>query len=160
MAYRKKSWQEKLLHSKGLPKIERPSAKIAKRWGIQPDAKVLIPAPIEVDEIMKQVPYGKLITINQIRKALASKHKADVCCPLTTGIFAVIVAYASEERKAQGKGDLTPYWRILKGGGVLNEKYPGGIENQMHLLKKEGHTIIACGKKYIVKDFEKYLFEF
>ena len=39
---------------------------------------VVIPAPIEVDEIMREVPKGKLITINEIRALLASKHKATI----------------------------------------------------------------------------------
>ena len=37
---------------------------------------VVIPAPLEVDGIMRQVPEGKLITINQIREILAKRHNA------------------------------------------------------------------------------------
>ena len=50
-------------------------------------------APREVDAVMRHVPKGKLITINEIRAALAKKHKVDVCCPITTGIFAWIAAH-------------------------------------------------------------------
>jgi hypothetical protein len=38
----------------------------------------VIPAPIEVDEIMRMVPSGKLITINQIRETLARRHGATI----------------------------------------------------------------------------------
>lgn len=149
-----KSWQEKLADSKGLPKVEKITAKMSKRWG---RGTVVIPAPKEVDEIMKKIPKGKLTTINQIREILAKKHNATIGCPITTGIFAWIAAHAAEEAKAEGKKDVTPYWRTLKSGGELNEKYPGGINNLKALLKAEGHTIIQKGKKHIVKDFEKYL---
>ena len=86
---------------------------------------MVIPAPIEVDEIMRKVPAGKLTTINEIRAALAKKHKATIGCPMTTGIFAWVAAHAAEEREQSGEKDITPHWRPLKTGGVLNEKYPG-----------------------------------
>ena len=80
--------------------------------------------------------------------------------PLTTGIFARIAAEASEERKAEGRKDITPYWRTLKANGEINPKYPGGIEVQKKILEKEGHKVIKKGKKYVVADFEKHLINF
>lgn len=154
MAVKSKSWQEKLADNKDLPKVEKIRPKMEKRWG---RGTVLIPAPMEVDEIMRKVPKGKLTTINQIREALAKRHGATIGCPITTGIFAWIAAHAAEEGKAEGKKDVTPYWRTLKSGGELNEKYPGGIDSQRRHLKQEGHIIIKKGKKFLVKDFEKYL---
>jgi len=150
----RKSWREKLADSKDLPKVERISEKMSKRWGA---GTVVIPAPKEVDEIMKKVPEGKLITINQIREILARKHGATIGCPITTGIFAWIAAHAAEEAAAEGEENITPYWRTLKAGGVINEKYPGGAEEQKKLLEKEGHRVVKKGKKYVVVDFEKYL---
>jgi len=150
----RKSWQEKLADNKGLPRVEKITDKMSKRWGT---GTVAIPAPKEVDEIMKRVPMGKLITINEIRGVLARKHGATIGCPITTGIFAWIAAHAAEEAAAEGKKDTTPYWRTLKTEGVINEKYPGGVEAQKKLLEKEGHKIIQKGKNYVVADFEKHL---
>jgi len=150
----RKSWQEKLADSKGLPKVEKITPKMSKKWGT---GTVVIPAPKEVNEIMKKVPQGKLITINQIRAILAKKHGASIGCPMTTGIFAWIAAHAAEEAAREGKKNITPYWRTLKVGGVINEKYPGGIEAQKKLLENEGHKVMQKGKKYIVADFEKHL---
>jgi len=151
---KKKSWIEKLNDSKGLPKVEKITEKMSKRWG---SGTVVIPAPMEVDEIMRSVPEGKLVTINEIRALLARKHGATIGCPITTGIFAWIAANAAEEQKQQGERNITPYWRTLKAGGVLNEKYPGGVEGQRKLLEKEGHRVIQKGKKYIVDGYEKAL---
>ncbi len=150
----KRSWREKLTDSKGLPKVEKISGKMSKRWGT---GTIVIPTPNEVDEIMKQVPRGKLTTINEIRVVLAKKHGATIGCPITTGIFAWIAANAAEEELAGGKKKITPYWRTLKSGGVINEKYPGGAKAQKRLLEKENHTVIQKGKKYLVVDFEKCL---
>jgi len=154
---RKKSWTEKLADSKGLPKVERVTEKMSKRWGT---GTVVIPAPIEVDAMMKKVPKGKLVTINEIRAALAKRHKATIGCPMTTGIFAWIAANAAEEQRQMGEKDITPYWRTLKIGGVINEKYPGGAEGQKKLLEEEGHRVIQKGKKYVVVDYEESLIKF
>ena len=138
------SWVEKLYDSKGLPKIEKITEKLSKRWGT---GTIVIPAPIEVDELMRKVPAGKLTTINDIRTAIAKKHNATIGCPMTTGIFAWVAANAAEEREQSGEKDITPYWRTLKTGGILNEKYPGGAESQKLRLEREGHTVVRRGKK-------------
>jgi len=154
MTNKKKTWCEKLNENKGLPKVETITEKMSKRWG---KGTVVIPAPVEVDEIMRKIPKGKVTTINEIRAALAKKHNATIGCPITTGIFAWIAANAAEEQKQNGNEDITPYWRTLKTGGVLNEKYPGGVSVQKDLLEQEGHEVVQKGKKYVVLDHEKTL---
>ncbi|MDG6219328.1 MAG: MGMT family protein, partial [Candidatus Thermoplasmatota archaeon] len=79
---------------------------------------------------------------------------------LTTGIFINIAAHAAEETKEKGEKDSTPYWRTLKTNGVLNHKFPGGVEKQKKLLEEEGFTIIGKGKTLTVKDYEQYLVRF
>ena len=158
MAKLRKTWQEKLADSKDLPKVVEITGKMSTRWGT---GTVCIPAPIEVDEIMKKVPRGKLITVNQIRETVARKHEATIGCPITTGIFIGIAARAAEEAAAEGKRDITPYWRTLKSKGELNEKYPGGVATQATHLEEEGHTIEPGKGKQPprVKEFEKALVE-
>jgi hypothetical protein len=156
MPKKKLTWVEKLNDSKGLPKIEKITDKMSKRWGT---GTVIIPSPLEVDEMMRKVPVGNIITINEIRSALARKHKATIGCPMTTGIFAWVAAHAAEEREQSGEKNVTPYWRTLKSGGVLNEKYPGGAEAQKLRLTREGHRVIRKGKKYVVLNYEKALIQ-
>ena len=69
----RKTWREKLLDSKDMPKVIEVSEEMSQKWGT---GTCVIPAPIEVDEIMRSVPEGKLITINRIREKLAKKHNA------------------------------------------------------------------------------------
>ncbi|MFC1505486.1 hypothetical protein ACFLQ6_00285 [Thermoproteota archaeon] len=154
MVYKKKSWKDKLNNDKDLPRIVPIEGRLSKKWGT---GTCVIPSPKEVNQLMKKIPKGKLVTINQIREALAKKHKATIGCPITTGIFARIAAGAAEEAAKEGKRNITPYWRTLKQGGVINEKYPGGVKIQKELLEKEGHKVKQKGKKYVVEDFEKYL---
>ncbi len=96
----KKSWREKLADNKGLPRIGEFATKNSKNWG---KGVGVIPAPVEVDALMKKIPKGKLATINELRSALATRHKVDYACPITTGIFAWIAAHAADEAEAEGK---------------------------------------------------------
>jgi alkylated DNA nucleotide flippase Atl1 len=154
----RKSWREKLADSKDLPRVQVIPDRMKNKWG---RGTLVIPAPGEVDEMMRRVPKGKVTTINHIRAAIAKKHGATIGCPMTTGIFAWIAANAAEEvTAAKPKARVTPYWRTLKTGGVLNEKYPGGIARQKQRLKAEGHSVIKRGERYVVVDIEESLFDF
>jgi hypothetical protein len=164
MAYKKKTWTEKLHDSKSFPKIlefERkfPCGKALERWGAKPGDSVVITPPIDVDNIMKNVPKGKLITIYEICKLCAKKYNAKYCCSLTAGIFVNIVANAAEEAKDRGEKNTTAYWRTLKTDGMLNPKFPGGAEAHKLLLENEGFKILQKGKKYFVENFKDYLIE-
>ena len=150
----KKSWHEKLIDSKGLPKVGKVEGKMTARWGT---GTMVIPAPLEVDELMRRVPKGKLATINELRAALAKKHSVNIACPITTGIFSWIAAHAADEAAAKGAQRITPYWRTLKSGGELNPKYPGGIVALKRRLQSEGHKVVHRGKRFLVADFEKAL---
>jgi len=151
----RKTWQEKLADDKGLPRVGKIEGRMTTRWGT---GTMVIPAPREVDALMKRVPRGKLTTINELRGALARKHQVDVGCPITTGIFAWIAAHAAEEEAAAGRKRITPYWRTLKSGGQLNEKYPGGIPALKRRLQSEGHRIVQRGKNFFVDNFQQSLF--
>ena len=147
----KRTWAEKLADSKGLPKVGPIDGKMSTRWG---RGTMVIPAPLEVDALMKAVPRGRLTTIDQIRSALAAAHGATIACPITTGIFAWIAAHAADEAEAAGRRrGVTPYWRTLKSNGELNPKYPGGVDNLRARLEAEGHRVVQKGKRFFVADY-------
>jgi hypothetical protein len=151
MSSRKKSWREKLADAKGCPRVCVIDHTKSKRWG---EGTFVIPAPLEVDALMRQVRKGRLTTIDHLRKALAKRHGTTIACPITTGIFAWIAAYAAVEAAADGEKKTTPYWRTLKSGGEVNPRYPGGIAGLKRKLAAEGHKVIQKGKRFFVEDFE------
>src|SRR5262249_16860411 len=154
-----KTWREKLAFNNGLPKVVEISGKMSTRWGTGTCA---IPAPAEVDHLMRQVPRGRLVTINELRAAIARKHGATVGCPITTGIFAWMAAHAAEEAAADGEKKITPYWRTLKTGGEMNPKYPGGIAALKRRLEAEGHRVVPAGRSgkwFVVADYESRLLD-
>ncbi len=159
MVKTRKSWREKLENlPKGLPRVVDVPPKMAKRFG---SGKMLIATPLLVDALIRKVEKGKLVTVRQLRERLAKDFKVDSTCPLTTGIFVRIAAETAEEDLRMGRGDITPYWRVIRDDGSLNEKFPGGVVAQAAHLRQEGH-IIESGKSKKppkVKDFEKALKE-
>lgn len=151
----KKDFNAMLHKDAGMPKMQiiTDEASIQKYGG----NRMYFAPPLAYDRIMKTIPYGKVVTVGEIRAYLARTNGADFTDPITAGIFVSIAAWAS----AQRTGDETPYWRTLKAGGELNPKYPGGVEAQKAKLEAEGHTILSKGRKnirYYVKDYEKALF--
>lgn len=152
----KKDFNAMLHDNKDMPKIQIiTDQKSIEKYG---GSKMYFAPPIEYDKVMKLVPYGKVITVGEIRKYFAKLNNADFTEPITAGIFVSIAAWASSQRTE----NETPYWRTLKANGELNSKYPGGVESQKEKLEAEGHTIIQKGRKnikYYVKDYETDLFE-
>ena len=149
MPKRRTTWREKL-HAKQEPRVvDDPRGR----------GKMLIPRPLDVDALIRKVKKGKLATVNQIRGRLATDSGADLTCPLVTGIFLRIAAEVAEEDMREGEEQVTPYWRVVRADGSLNEKLPGGAEAQAARLREEGHTIVpGRGKKPPrVLDFESAL---
>lgn len=145
----KKTYNEQLNAPRDLPEIKDLSDKpeAAKRFG---GVKLLLPAPMQYNNLMEKIPEGKIITTGKIREHLAAEAGADATCPLVTGIFVNICAHASEERDA----DKIPWWRTLKKDGELNEKFPDGIDGQKLRLELEGHTVVQKGKRWFVEGYE------
>ena len=138
------------------PKVVRVPPKMSRFGG----STMLIPTPKLVDELVRKIPKGKLATVSELRRKLATKFKADVTCPLTTGIFLRIAAEAAEEDRANGRKRVTPYWRVVKDDGALNPKFPGGVLEQARSLKAEGFDSVMNGKTMRLKNFESRLINF
>ena len=76
MAKTRKTDREKLREvSKNLPFVEPIPPKMARTLGT---GTICVPVPLEVDEIMRLVPAGRLMTVNQIRQAVARRHGATI----------------------------------------------------------------------------------
>src|SRR5881394_2747476 len=146
----RKSWRSKL-EKPMEPAVFEMTGKTLQRYG---PGKMLIPTPLMVDAVIRGVKKGKLITSGMIRQTLAQKMRADITCPLCTGIFVRIAAETAEEDRALGKAKVTAYWRVVTDKGELNDKFPGGPIAQAKRLKEEGHRVVRKGKKMVVADFE------
>lgn len=117
---------------------------------------MVVSSPAEVNEIIRKVKPGEVITLNDLRAVLADRHNVAVACPVSTAIFANMVARAAEELRERDVpvAELTPWWRVLRKGGLLNPKLPGGVQRQAALLRAEGVASSPLRKELAVYDFE------
>lgn len=117
---------------------------------------MVVSSPAEVDALIRRIEPGEVVTLDDLRAALARRHQVAVACPVSTAIFAGMSARAAEERRAVGvpAEDLTPWWRVLRKGGFLNPKMPGGMERQAELLEADGVRASPLRKQLAVFDYE------
>lgn len=112
-----------------------------------PVGKMLISSPREIDVVVRGIRKGRVLRMGALRQRLAALHGADYTCALTTGIFLRVVAEAAEEERALGKVRTTPWWRVVRDDGTVNDKMPGGSAGHAKRLKAEGVALEPAGKK-------------
>jgi len=151
----RRSWRAKLAKPQE-PRLVAVSPKMS-RLG---HGTMLILTPILINDLIRDIPKGKLATVSELRRKLAADFKADVTCPLTTGIFVRIAGEAAEEDREKGRKRITPYWRVVKDDGTFNPKLPGGVAHQTRILKAEGFEVSTSGKNPRLRNFEDRLIQF
>ncbi len=136
------TWVEKMQRP-AQPEIKSLEGIAAQKMG---GTSMVIPTPTIIAAWVQQVPPTFLLTTKELRQKIAQQHRVAITCPLTTGIFLNIVAKASLE-----SNNNTPWWRVVKENGQLNDKFPSGAAHQAALLQAEGHQIIQRGKHWFVQ---------
>lgn len=156
----KKSWREKLEKPAQPEIVKQVPPNSPKAFGT---GSMVIVTPKLIDDLVKTIPKGNVVTISKLRDKFAQDFETDTTCPLTTGIFLRICAETAEEDRSKGAKSISPYWRVIRDTGEMIEKFPGGIEQQAENLKKEGFEILVAGRKgqkLIVNNFKEKLYKF
>jgi hypothetical protein len=136
----RKSWEEKL------------------RVGLQPRViddpkrgdRLLIATPLSIGEEIARVARGEVITFTQLRERLARRFGADRTCPLTTGIFAMILAGATSEDLSRQRPARWPIWRLVQDDGILHPKWPLDARYRATMLAAEGLRITRTPARWKV----------
>jgi hypothetical protein len=138
-AYQRKTWAEKLNIDRK-PVIEKADKDFA---GVKTGQMMLIPTPKIVDAYIRQIPEGKQVDTETIRKDLAAEYHAEITCPFTTGIFIRIAAEAAYEEYQKGTplNKITPFWRVISEKSPAAKKLTFGTKFLMEQRKKEGITM-------------------
>ena len=126
MAYKKKTWAEKMN-----PDAQFKIEKTEKAFADIPEGSImLIATPTIVNEYVIGIPKGTQTTLQQMRKDLAAEYNADYTCPITSGIFVRIVAENAYEEHQKGKPvkNITPFWRIIDLGSPAAKKLTFGTD--------------------------------
>lgn len=139
MAYKRKTWQEKMLNGRE-PVVERIDKDFA---DIPAGATMLIATPEIVAAYIKNIPEGHTTTLQQMRKDLAAEYNAQYSCPITSGIFLRIVAEAAYEQYEKGTpvSKITPFWRMIDSKSPTAKKLSFGMDFVKEQRKKEGVSI-------------------
>lgn len=126
MAYKRKSWQEKL-HIDKEAEVKKIDDDFA---DIPAGSTMLIATPLIVDKYIRSIPKGTSTTLQQMRKDLAAEYHAAYTCPVTSGIFLRIVAEAAYEEYQQGKplAKITPFWRMIDSKSPAAKKLTFGYD--------------------------------
>jgi alkylated DNA nucleotide flippase Atl1 len=114
--------------------------------------KMLLPSPATVAAVIKEIPKHKLITTSLLCKELAQQFKVRGTCPVTTQRALQEIAHDSANE--------CPYWRVVNASGGLIARFPGGVEGQAALLRKEGFAIDTKQKVPKIKGFSESLVRF
>ena len=134
----KKTWTQKL-DQKTPAKIVQLDREYA---GVPMGGDLFVPTPRIVEAYIRKIPKGVSVTPQTLRKDLATEHKADGTCPLTTGIFLRIIAEAAYEQYLAGKTlkDLAPFWRVIELQSPTAKKLSFGTDFLIEQRAKEKLT--------------------
>ena len=94
--------------------------------GIRAGNRMFVATPKIVDEFINKIPYGRFITMPELRADLAIEYDCDATCPVSTAIFLRVVAEAALEHLEQGAKttDITPFWRVVAPGDKVSARLP------------------------------------
>jgi hypothetical protein len=132
-----KTWSDKVHDVTKTHQVKR----IEKDFADMPaNSTMLIATPKIIDEYVRQIPKGKGVSLQTLRKDLAIQYNADYTCPVTSGIFLRIVSEAAYEQLEQGKAlsKITPFWRVVDEKSPLIKKLSFGSEFVLQQRQKEG----------------------
>ena len=136
MAYKRKTWQEKL-HNNHPDKVEVVDKQFA---DIPAGASMYIATPEIVDTYIRNIPKGTHTSLQKMRKDLAAELNTEYCCPVTSGIFLRIVAEAAYEEYVAGKQlkKITPFWRMIDSKSPAAKKLTFGTDFVKGQREREG----------------------
>lgn len=106
---------------------------------IKAGQSMVLPMPRDIEAVVRRMKYGSSLDMPRLRSALAKKYKADVACPVVTGIQFRTLAEAVGEQLDQGISptDLPPVWRAMPPDAPIWRKLENGKAKLMALGRVE-----------------------
>ncbi|MDX2006389.1 MAG: hypothetical protein SFU83_14020 [Meiothermus sp.] len=131
-----KTWKQKL-EAKKAPKLQTLEKPFA---GIPAGATLFVATPQLVKEFMDTIPPGQSVSLTDLRRRFARTHHGDATCPVSTAIFARVVAEAAWEEIQSGTdpAEVTPFWRVIEPGSSLAQKLACGPGFLEQMRRQEG----------------------
>jgi hypothetical protein len=120
-----KSWTERL-NAPAEPVVKPAPISIA---GMRAGQIMLVPTARIIADFMSAIPPGQTVDTKAMRSDLATRHDAEVTCPIYTGYHLRTVAEAALEAHAAGvpADAITPFWRVLDEDSPTTGRLPNGL---------------------------------
>jgi hypothetical protein len=108
--------------------------------GMKKGEIMLVPTPKIVEALIAKIPHGQAMDVKTFRAKLAKTYKAEVACPITTGIHLRTVAEVALEQHKRGAklSEITPFWRVLDADAPTTAKLSCGVAFVKKQRKAEG----------------------
>ena len=133
---RRKSWIEKCTDPR------RAEVKTCPKdfTDIRAGQRMVLPMPRDIETVVRSLPAGSSLDMRGLRAALARNYKAEVACPVVTGIQLRTLAEAVGEQLDLGiqPSELAPVWRAVPIEAPIWRKLENGRANLMALRRTEG----------------------
>ena len=98
---------------------------LEKRFAGIPQGSILyVATPEIVAAYIRKLPPGARRSVEQMRRDLAKRNKADATCPVSTAIFICSVAEVSLKQMAEGASadSVVPFWRVVAPGTPIAKR--------------------------------------
>jgi hypothetical protein len=96
-----------------------------KRFAGIPAGSILYAATPEIVAAwVRRVPAGAVRSVEQMRRDLAKRNKADATCPVSTAIFLRSVAEVALRQIGEGAdvNAVVPFWRVIEPGSPIAKR--------------------------------------
>lgn len=113
--------------------------------------------PTAYDAVVLQIPRGKVATKAEVAGRY-TQDKEDSSMIMVGGAalgYGPGLAAQLVEAAKDGVERGIPWWRVVKRGGKLDKRFPGGVAAQATFLEQEGHGIAWRGKRAFVASFNE-----
>jgi hypothetical protein len=127
--------------AKPAKKKEPKRVVLEKRFAGIPAGSILyVATPDIVAAWVRRIPPGETRSIEQLRRDLAKRNKADATCPVSTAIFLRSVAEVALRQLNEGAdaNAVVPFWRVIEPGSAIAKRLPVDEEWIAHMRIGEG----------------------
>ncbi len=110
---------------------------------IKAGERMLLTVPADVAAQIGKLDVGEEISIRDLRARLAKSARADIACPVVTGIHLRTIAEMVGEQLEAGVPvkKLIPVWRAMPDGAPIWKKLENGNARMIAIRKQEGLSI-------------------
>ena len=94
--------------------------------GISAGSILYVATPDIIAAYVAKIPPGETRSVEQLRRDLARRNRADATCPVSTAIFLRSIAEVALRALAEGEARdaVVPFWRVITADTKIAKRLP------------------------------------